>query len=460
MNLLIQNAHVVTSSEDYFGDILCVGETIARIGKNLAPAGDVDVIDAEGLYVFPGFIDPHTHIYLPFMGTLAKDDYVSASQAALIGGTTTIFDMCIPARTQDPLEALELWQDQALGKSACDWSYHMAVTRYDKHVESQLREIVRDGIASFKVFLAYKGALDLADEELYQTLRLAKELGVITTAHCENADLVAERQQELLAAGHWEPRYHYESRPPAIEAEGVHHLASFAELLGAHVYIVHLSCAEALRCALEARDRGASIWIETLIQYLLLDKTYAERDGFEGAKYVMSPPLREKSNQAVLWHALQTGSIDTVATDHAPFDFQTQKTMGKADFTRIPNGIPALEERANLLFTYGVQTGKLDLRRFVEVTSTQAARIFGLYPRKGCIAPGSDADLVVFDPNYRSTISAATQKSKVDYSAFEGFEIQGRPRHVALRGKIVVRDGQFVGRLGGGQLLKREPTHF
>ena len=395
MSLLIKNGEIVTASERYVADIYCEGETITRIAPDIAAGPEDRIVDARGKYVFPGFIDPHTHIYLPFMGTFAKDTYETASRAALIGGTTTIFDMCCPAREMGAAAGLRLWQEQSAGRSACDYSLHMGVTRFDEENAAQLREVVRSGVASFKVFLAYKGAFGIDDAELYRTLKLARELGVIVAVHCENETLVAERQGELLAAGLTGPGSHHESRPPLVEAEGVHHLMTFAQLTGAHVYIVHLSCEEALHAAVAARLRGVHVQIETLIQYLLLDATAAERGGFEGAKYVMSPPLRDKRHQAVLWNGLRAGLIDTVATDHAPFDFATQKALGHDDFTKIPNGIPALEDRVNLLFTHGVQSGRLDLHAFVQVASTNAARTFGLFPRKGTIQPGADADLVV-----------------------------------------------------------------
>jgi len=319
---------------------------------------------------------------------------------------------------------------------------------------------VARGISSFKIFLAYKGAFGIDDTELYHTLKLAKELGVIVTAHCENETLVAERQKELLAAGKTDPSQHHESRPPAVEAEGVHHLMTFAELTGAATYIVHLSCKEALDEAIAARQRGVRVNVETLIQYLVLDKSYAERPNFEGAKYVMSPPLRDARNQAVLWNGLRSGLVNTVATDHAPFDFITQKPMGKDDFTKIPNGIPSLEERINLLYTHGVKAGKIDLHTFVNVASTQVAKTFDLFPRKGTIQPGSDADLVVFDPNYRGAISAQTQMMNVDYSAFEGWKIEGRPSVVTVRGQVAIKNGKFVGTVGRGQFLQRKPSHF
>ncbi|HVW21820.1 MAG TPA: dihydropyrimidinase [Opitutaceae bacterium] len=458
MSLLIQGGEIVTADARYVADILCEGDAIARIDRDIAPPAGAEVIDARGQYVFPGFIDPHVHIYLPFMGTFSKDNYESGSRAALVGGTTTLIEMCCPSRKDDALDGFELWMSQAAGKSACDFTFHMGVTKFDEKTEAQLREIVRRGVSSFKVFLAYKGAFGIDDGELYRTLKLARELGVIVTAHCENETLVAERQKELLAAGRTDPGQHHESRPPRVEAEGVHHLMTFAELTGASTYIVHLSCQEALDEALAARRRGVRVAVETLIQYLVLDKTYAERPNFEGAKYVMSPPLRDARNQAVLWHGLRDGLIQTVATDHAPFDFGKQKPMGKDDFTKIPNGIPSLEERANLLYTHGVRAGRIDLHTFVDVLSTRVAKLFGLFPRKGAIQPGADADLVVFDPAYRGTISAQTQQMNVDYSAFEGWKLEGRPSVVTVRGQVAARDGKFVGKIGRGRFLARKPS--
>lgn len=457
MGLLIKNGEIVTASERYVADVLCEDERITAIAPSL-DAGGHEVIDAAGKYVFPGFIDPHTHIYLPFMGTFSKDTYESASRAALVGGTTCFIDFCIPSPDEDPLDAFATWNEQSDGKSACDFTYHLAVTRFDAGVEKQLREIVtKHGITSFKIFLAYKGALGVDDEALYGVLKLAKELGVVVTAHCENADLVSALQAELVAEGKTGPEWHEPSRPPRVEAEGTAHLMTFAEITGAEVYVVHLSCEEALDEALRAKSRGVRVHVETLIQYLLLDKTYAERPGFEGAKYVMSPPLRDKSQQDILWNALRHRFVSTLATDHAPFDFGTQKPMGKDDFTKIPNGIPALEDRVNLLYTYGVGAGRLDLHTFVDCASTQAAKIFGLFPRKGTIQVGADADLVVYDPSYRGTIRAADHHLAVDYSAFEGVAIEGRPHVVTVRGEVAVRDGAFVGTLGRGRRLAREP---
>lgn len=460
MSLLIRNGEIVTATDRYVADIFCEDETITKIGRDLDAPNEAEVIDATGKYVFPGFIDPHVHIYLPFMGTFAKDTHETASRAALVGGTTTFIEMVCPSCAEKPLEAFELWLAKAEGASACDFSFHMGVTRYDEEAERDFREIVRRGCSSFKVFLAYKGAFGVSDEQLYQTLQLAKSLGVITTAHCENADLVAELQKKLLAEGKTGPEWHYWSRPPVVEAEGVHHLMTFAEMTGAHVYIVHLSCEESLRAATRGAERGVHVWVETLIQYLLLDRTDAEKPDFEGMKAVMSPPLRDKKNQEVLWNGLRQGFVSTLATDHAPFDFTIKKSMGRDDFTKIPNGIPSLEDRVNLYFTHGVKGGRIDLHQFVATASSNTAKLFGLFPRKGTIQLGSDADLVVYDPNHRGKISSKTHQMNLDYNSFEGMEIEGRPHVVTVRGKVAARDGKFVGEIGRGKFLAREPNHF
>jgi dihydropyrimidinase len=459
VSLLIKNGEIITADSRFKADIYCEDETITRIGQDLDAPPGAEVVDAGGKYVFPGFIDPHVHIYLPFMATFAKDSHETGSKAALIGGTTTYIEMCCPSRNDDALEGYELWKAKAEGKSACDYSFHMAVSKFDEKTKGQLREIVADGMSSFKIFLSYKNFFGVDDGEMYETLTLARELGVIVTAHCENAELVARLQQKLLAAGKTGPEWHEPSRPEAVETEGTNRFATFLETTGATGYVVHLSCKPALEAAMAAKARGVAIYIESVIPHFMLDKTYAERPDFEGAKYVMSPPLREKHNQRALWDALAQGFIDTVGTDHCPFDVE-QKAMGKGDFTKIPNGIPAIEDRVNLLYTYGVSRGNLDIHRFVDAASTRAARLFGLFPRKGTIAVGSDADLVVYDPTYRGTISAKTQSVNNDYNGFEGMEIDGRPAVVTVRGKIAVQDGEFVGEPGRGKLLRREAIHF
>ena len=460
MSLLIKNGQITTASDGYVADIFCEGETITAIGRNLPTPTGAEVIDASGKYVFPGFIDPHVHIYLPFMGTFSKDTYDSGSRAALVGGTTTLIEMCCPSRTDKPLATFDLWLSKAQSISACDFTFHMGVGRFDATVEREMREIVKRGIASFKIFLAYKGAFGIDDQELYQVLRLAKELGVIVTAHCENAELVAETRRKLIGEGKTGTEWHEKSRPARVEAEGVHHLCTFAEMLGTHIYIVHTSNDFAIQVANAAHHRGVKVWVETAAPYLVLDASYAEKPNFEGAKYVMSPPLRPLPHQDAIWHALHSRTVSTIATDHAPFDFKGQKEMGREDFTKIPNGIPSIEDRVNLVYTYGVKRGRIDLHTFVDACSTQAAKLFGLFPKKGTIALGSDADLVVYDPDYRGKISQKTQQMAVDYNAFEGWELEGRPSLVTVRGKVQARDGRFVGQLGHGQFLARKPTHF
>jgi dihydropyrimidinase len=459
MPLLIRNADIVNADSRSRADIYVENETITRIGSHLDAAPDAEVIDATGKLVFPGFIDPHVHVYLPFMATFAKDTHATASVAALVGGTTSFIEMCCPSRLDDALTAYQLWKSKAEGNSACDYSFHMSVTKYDECTEPQMRQIVADGIASFKIFLSYRNFFGVSDDEMYQTMRLARKLGVIVTAHCENAELVSRLQEQLLAEGKTGPEWHEPSRPELVEAEGTGRFAAFLESTGAAGYVVHLSCKPALDAALAAKCRGVRLWIESVLPHFLLDKSYAERPGVEGMKHVMSPPLRRKHNQRILWDALAKGFIDTVGTDHCPFD-TAQKMLGKDSFTQIPNGIPGIEERVNLMYTYGVKRGTLDIHRFVDATSTRAAKLFGLFPRKGTIAVGADADLVIYDPSYRGTLSAATQSANCDYSGFEGFEIEGRPAVVTVRGKVQVRDGKFVGEPGRGKMLKREATYL
>ena len=458
MALLIRNGEIVTVGSRVQADVYAENETITTIGKNLVVPPGTEIVDATGKLVFPGFIDPHVHIYLPFMATFAKDTHETASIAALIGGTTTYIEMCCPNRNDDALAGYQLWKSKASANSACDYAFHMSVTKFVRETESQLREIVADGTSSFKIFLAYKNFFGVDDGEMYQTLALARRLGVIVTAHCENAELVARLQEQLVAEGKTEPKWHEPSRPESVGAEGTGRFASFLENTGAAGYVVHLSCQKALNAALAAKQRGVRLSVEVVLPHLLLDKSFAERPGVEGMKYVMSPPLRAKHNNDTLWSALALGLVDTVGTDHCPFDME-QKLLGKESFVNIPNGIPGIEDRVNLLYTMGKQK-RIDLNRFVDFASTRAAKLFGLFPRKGTIAIGSDADLVVFDPNYRGTVSVKTQHVNNDYNGFEGMTIEGRPSLVTVRGKVQARDGKFVGERGRGCFLKREPNNF
>lgn len=455
MNVVIRGGEIVTADSRYVADILVQDEKITAIGRDLQVPAGTEELDASGRFVFPGFIDPHVHIYLPFMGTVTADNHSTGSRAALLGGTTTFIEMLAPPRSDDLMEGVAHWKQLAAGNTACDYTFHIGVTKFDDETEAQLRQLVAEGLSSFKIFLAYKGAFGVDDGELYRVLKLAAELGVIVAAHCENAELVSNLQEQLISEGKTGPEWHEPSRPESVEADGVHHFTTFLELTGARGYIVHLSCKPALDVAVAAKARGVDVSIEAVIPHLILDRTDAERPGFEGAKYVMSPPLRDARNHEPLWNALEHGLIDTVATDHAPFDFAGQKDMGKDDFRLIPNGIPALEERVKLLYTYGVSRGSLDLHRFVDAASTRTAQLFGLFPRKGTIAVGSDADLVIWDPDWRGVISAETQAMNVDYSGFEGMEVDGRPETVLVRGHVQVKDGEFTGRQDLGQLLQR-----
>jgi len=475
MSLLIRNGDIVTSAARFTADILCENGVITAIDLNLPVPPGAEVIDACGKYVFPGFIDPHVHIYLPFMGTYAKDDWGSGSKAALMGGTTTLIEMCCPSRADDPLEAIRLWKSKAAGLASCDYTFHAGITKFDDTTAAAMKAIVaEEEVLSIKVFLAYKGAFGIDDTELYHTLATAKELGAVVTAHCENAELVAETQKKLVAEGKLGPEWHEPSRPISVEAEGCHHLMTFAGMTGTEVYVVHTSCKPAVEAIVEARARGVKAGIETVAPYLTLDSSYAEKPDFEGAKWVMSPPIRAKEQQDFLWQCLADGTIDTVATDHAPFDFATQKHMGHpeagkavdasfqptgkpANFTLIPNGIPSVEERVKLLYTHGVATGRIDLHTFVRLASTRAAEIFCLFPRKGEVAVGSDADLVIWDPEWRGVISAATHSMATDYSAWEGWPVEGRPEFVTVRGKVMVRDGIWCGETGWGTFLTRRP---
>ncbi|MBT7817694.1 MAG: dihydropyrimidinase [Polaribacter sp.] len=459
MSVLIKNGRVITSDSDCIADVLIEGKTIAKVGESLE-CSDAEVIDATGKYVLPGFIDPHVHIHLPFMGTNAIDDHASATKAALAGGTTTLIEMICPGPDDEPKAAFEEWKALAEAGACCDFSFHLSVVRFDEIAKQQVRDLVEnEGVASFKVFLAYKGALDIADEQLFELMEIAKELGVIITAHCENAEAVDAMQKRFIAEGKTGPQWHEPSRPRCVETDGVSHLCAFAELTGAHVYIVHTSCQSAVEQAMKARDRGVNVCVEAVAPHLVLDKTYAERLDFEGAKYVMSPPLRDAQEHEYLWNALANGQMLTIGTDHAPFNFSGQKDMGRDAFTLIPNGIPGVQERVDLVHTYGVCMGRITLQDMVATCSTNAAKIFGMYPRKGEIAVGSDADLVIYDPTYEGVFTQDQSESQVDYNGYEGMPRKGRPMIVLRGGEIVARDGRYVGLGGGGQYIPRNPTH-
>ena len=452
---VIKNGTIYTPEGAFVGDIGIQDETIEAIQEGGGIVG-TNEIDATGKCVFPGFIDPHVHIHLPFMGTNAIDDHTSATKAALVGGTTTVIEMICPGPEDEPASAFTEWKSLAEAGACSDYTFHMAVVRFDDVAKSQLREMVaNEGVQSFKVFLAYKGALNISDEHLLELMKLAKELGVTITAHCENADAVDSMQKQLIEEGKTGPEWHEPSRPRSVEAGGVAHLCEFAERTGASVYIVHTSCGVAVDKAMEACNRGVDATVEAVIPHLVLDKTYAERPDFEGAKFVMSPPLRDAEEHDALWSGLADGSISTIGTDHAPFNFSGQKDMGSDAFTLIPNGIPSIQERVDLVHTFGVCSGKIDMRRMVTVCSSQPAKTFNMYPRKGALRVGSDADIVVYDPSFVGTFTQTDSLSNVDYCGYEGMERRGRSEVVMLRGKVVAQNGKFLGEVGYGKYISR-----
>lgn len=452
---MITGGTVFAADKTFVGDIGISGESIGNIKEGGGLEGE-NLIDATGKCVFPGFIDPHVHIHLPFMGTNAIDDHESASKAALVGGTTTVIEMICPRPEDEPAVAFKEWKTLAEEGSCCDYSFHLAVVRFDDIAKEQLRKLVaNEGVQSFKIFLAYKGALNISDENLLELMKLAKELGVTITAHCENAEQIDSMQKKLIAAGKTGSEWHEPSRPRTVEAGGVQHLCEFAETTGATVYVVHTSCGEALNRAMEAKSRGVDVTVEAVVPHLVLDKKYAERPDFEGAKFVMSPPLRDAEEQEALWSGLANGEVSTIGTDHAPFNFHGQKDMGTEAFTMIPNGIPSIQERIDLVHTYGVCEGKIDMNTMVNVCSTQVAKTFNMYPRKGVLAVGSDADIVIYDPDFIGTFTHEDGLSKIDYSGFEGMERKGRADIVLLRGKVVAKQGKFVGEVGSGEYIPR-----
>lgn len=456
MKTLIKNGRIVTAVDDYHGDILIDGERINLIGESLDIEAD-KVIDAKGLLVIPGGIDAHTHMDMPFGGTTSADDFQSGTRAAAHGGTTTIIDFAIQNKGQSLYEALDTWHAKAQGKTAIDYGFHMIATDLPRERMSEMKKLIdSEGVTSFKLFMAYPGVLLVDDATIFRAMVQAGEQGGLICMHAENGVVINEIVQYALERGCTAPKFHALTRPTKAEAEGVNRAIALAEMAGSPVYIVHLSCYDALKKIKEARDEGIPAFAETCPQYLFLDyDTHNAQPGFEGAKYVMTPPLREKWNQEELWTGLRMNDLQTVSTDHCPFCFADQKQLGKDDFSKIPNGGPGVENRMSLVYNGGVVQGRISVNRFVEITSTAAAKIFGLFPRKGTIAVGSDADIVIFDPNKKMTISAKTHHMKVDYSCYEGMEVQGVSEYVFSRGKLIIEKGKYLGKAGDGSYLKR-----
>ncbi|TPW28971.1 dihydropyrimidinase [Pararhizobium mangrovi] len=451
---VIKNGTIVTADLTYTADVKIEGETITEIGTNLS--GDT-TLDATGCYVMPGGIDPHTHLEMPFMGTYSTDDFHSGTQAALAGGTTMVVDFAIQQPGQTLIEALQMWDNKS-GRAHCDFSFHMAITGWDEQVFDDMKTVVQEkGINSFKHFMAYKGAMMVDDDEMYASFQRCAELGALPLVHAENGDVVAQMQAKLMAEGNDGPEGHAYSRPPEVEGEAVNRAIMLADMAGVPLYVVHTSCEQAHEAIRRARQKGMRVYGEPLIQHLVLDESeYFDKDWDHSARRVMSPPFRNKQHQDSLWAGLAAGSLQCVATDHCAFTTE-QKRFGVGDFTKIPNGTGGLEDRLPLLWTHGVRTGRLTMNEFVAVTSTNSAKILNMYPKKGAVLAGADADLVVWDPEATKTISAKTQQSAIDYNVFEGMEVTGLPRFTLTRGHVAVEEGTMKSREGHGRFVKREP---
>jgi dihydropyrimidinase len=461
MSLLITNGRIITASDDYVADVYCEDGTITAIGRDLPPdrfQADRS-IDASGKYVLPGGIDVHTHLNMPFGGTTSADDFQSGTIAAAFGGTTTIVDFAIQYRGQTMRHALDDWRKRADGQAVIDYGFHMIVTELEDAGLGEMDRMVRDeGITSFKLFMAYPGVFMVDDQTIFRALRRTGDNGGLVCMHAENGGVIDELVKEALRKGHTAPKYHALTRPPTAEGEATGRAIALAEMAGVPIYIVHLSASHALDRVKQARDMGLPAYAETCPQYLFLSYENYEEPGFDGAKYVMSPPLRDKWHQDVLWKGLAKNDLQVISTDHCPFCMAEQKVLGKDDFSKIPNGAPGIETRLTLVHNGGVRRGRITLNRFVEVCSTTPARMFGLFPRKGTIAVGSDADIVVFDPTRSTTLGVKTLHMKVDYNPYEGTTVQGTPATVICNGQVVIDGDRFVGRKGAGRFLRRGPS--
>ena len=450
---IIKNGTIVTADLTYKADVRIEGGIITEIGPNLKGG---DELDATGCYVMPGGIDPHTHLEMPFMGTYSTDDFESGTRAALSGGTTMLVDFVLPGQGQGLMDAAQMWHNKS-GRAACDYSYHMAITWWGQKVWEDMEDTVKAGMTSFKHFMAYKGALMVNDDEMYQSFKRVGDLGGLAMVHAENGDVVAELTAKLLAEGNTGPEAHAYSRPPQVEGEATNRAIMIADMAGVPLYVVHTSCEEAHEAIRRARQQGKRVWGEPLIQHLTLDESeYFHPDWDHAARRVMSPPFRAKVHQDSLWAGLQSGSLSCVATDHCAFT-TAQKRFGLDSFAKIPNGTGGLEDRMPMLWTTGVETGRLTPNEFVAVTSTNIAKILNCYPKKGAVLVGADADLVVLDPNKEKTISAATQQSKIDYNVFEGHKVKGLPRFTLTRGQVAVNDGVVQAQEGHGKFVARAP---
>ncbi|MDN4522911.1 dihydropyrimidinase [Fictibacillus fluitans] len=456
MKKIIKNGTIVTASDTYVADVLVEDGKVAAIGRDL-PSEGLEVIDAGGCYLFPGGVDPHTHLEMPFGGTVSRDDFETGTIAAAFGGTTTVIDFCLTDKGVPLKNSIETWHKKSEDKAVIDYSFHLMIGEINEDVLQEIPQVIEEeGITSFKVFMAYKNVLQADDETLYKTLVMAKEQGALVMVHAENGDVIDFLTKKALDEGKTDPIYHALTRPPELEGEATGRACLMAGLADSQLYVVHVTCREAVEKIAEARSKGYNVYGETCPQYLVLDQSDMERPDFEGAKYVWSPPLREKQHQEHLWNALKNGQLQALGSDQCSFDFVGQKDLGKGDFTKIPNGGPFIEDRFTVLFSEGVKKGRITLNQFVDIISTRSAKLFGLFPEKGTIAVGSDADIVIFDPAAERTISVQTHHMAVDYNAFEGMKVTGEPVSVLSRGEFVIKDKQFVGELGKGKYVKRK----
>src|SRR5712671_1204146 len=452
---IIVNGRVATATDTYTSDVAISDGKISAVGQSLPRENAGKIIDAAGKYVFPGGIDVHTHLDMPFGGTTSADDFETGTRAAAFGGTTTLIDFAIQYKGQTLRTAFDTWMQKASGKAVCDYAFHCISTELADAQLEEMNALVREGVTSFKLFMAYPGVFMLDDASIFKALLRTGKNGGTICMHAENGGVIDVLVKKALAEGKTAPKYHALTRPARAEAEATHRAIALAEIAGVPIYIVHLSAAEALEMVAEARDRGLPAFAETCPQYLFLSYDNYEEPDFGGAKYVMSPPLRERAAQDRLWRGLAFNDLQAISTDHCPFCMKEQKSLGQDDFSKIPNGAPGIETRMSLVYDGGVRSGKISLNRFVELTSTSPAKIFGLFPRKGTIAPGSDADIVIFDPEKNVRLSAKTLHMRVDYNPYEGREVTGATDTVISRGRVVIDGQQFTGRAGAGAFLKR-----
>ncbi len=455
MKKIIKGGRVATAADVFEADILIENGKIVQIGKDLSEVG-AEIIDATGKIVMPGGIDPHTHLDMPFNNTVTDDDWKSGTIAAAFGGTTTILDFCLTAGEEKLSAAVEKWHDKAKGKSAIDYGFHLMIGDLTPETEAELPQILeQEGITSVKVFMAYAKEFQATDRTLFKAFKIAKDLGAVVMVHCENGSVIDELVEEARRAGHKEPIYHALTRPAELEGEATKRAIELAHIAGATLYVVHVTCKEAVDEIIAAREKGYNVYGETCPPYLTLDQSALAQPGFEGAKYVWSPPLRPKYHQDHLWNALKAKQLQTIGSDQCSFSFKGKKQLGLNDFSKIPNGGPFIEDRFSILYSEGVAKGKISINEFVDMISTSAAKIFGVFPQKGTIAIGSDADIVIFDPEVKREISAKTHHMNVDYNPYEGWEVTGEPVSVLVRGEYVIKNKEFVGVLGSGQYIKR-----